>query len=117
MLHSSAIFLVPLKGPGYRIWFEGAGPKPPPGGEVGLLSAHARRRPGGGSGVSALFAPETELLLHRPIREGEQHEILVRRDLAPHPGGRHKHILRRKRERLVPDRHRAAAFGDRKRGA
>src|SRR6185503_13577183 len=76
------------------------------------IAASQGARPIDGLRLGAAFlAPQTELLLHRPVGKAEQHEIAVRPELAPRPGRRHEHVLLRHLKRCIPDDHRAGAFG------
>src|SRR6516162_5101413 len=55
------------------------------------------------SSVAALFAPQAELLLHRPIRVTEQHGVVLRVVAHRHPARHDKDIVRPPAEDLIAD--------------
>src|SRR6266581_2491223 len=60
---------------------------------AGTSPAMTGREPNG-SGVAAVFAKQVELLLHRAIRETEQHRILVGLVGNPLPARHHEQVAR-----------------------
>src|SRR3979490_117715 len=68
------------------------------------------RRERGASRVAAVLAEQVQLLLHRAIRETEQHRILLGLVGDPLPARHHEQVPRAPLESLFADPRPAAAF-------
>src|SRR5438876_6749587 len=59
--------------------------------------------PSGVSVISAILAPEAELVLHRPVREAEQHGLCVGAVRRAMPARRNENVARAPAESLLAD--------------